>query len=53
MTNNHINFNKKGLKRHFPLEQQSIRGQFGLGPGRLNRYTIQRLALSNCILFTR
>ena len=38
-------FQEQGFETELAFGTAGIRGQFGLGPGRLNRYTIQRLAL--------
>ncbi|MDS3889292.1 phosphoglucomutase [Staphylococcus hominis] len=38
-------FQQEGFETTLSFGTAGIRGQFGLGPGRLNRYTIQRLAL--------
>ena len=38
-------FQQEGFEMTLSFGTAGIRGQFGLGPGRLNRYTIQRLAL--------
>lgn len=38
-------FQQEGFETILSFGTAGIRGQFGLGPGRLNRYTIQRLAL--------
>lgn len=38
-------FQEEGFETELAFGTAGIRGQFGLGPGRLNRYTIQRLAL--------
>lgn len=38
-------FQAQGFETELAFGTAGIRGQFGLGPGRLNRYTVQRLAL--------